>query len=37
MGAKGKVKAKDYDWKVVSSRLLDFYQRTIDRVLGSGS
>ncbi|HEY33335.1 MAG TPA: glycosyltransferase family 4 protein [Dehalococcoidia bacterium] len=37
MGEKGKAKAKDYDWKVVSRKLLDFYQRTIDRVRGSGS
>ena len=37
MGAKGKVKSKDYDWKVVSSKLMDFYQRTIDRVRGSSS
>jgi phosphatidylinositol alpha-mannosyltransferase len=35
MGAKAKAKSKDYDWKVVSSRLLDFYQKTIDRVRGS--
>jgi phosphatidylinositol alpha-mannosyltransferase len=35
MGAKAKVKSKDYDWKVVSRRLLDFYQRTIDQVRGS--
>ncbi|UCB43561.1 MAG: glycosyltransferase family 4 protein [Dehalococcoidales bacterium] len=37
MGARGKVKSKDYDWKVVSRRLMDFYQRTIDRVRGSSS
>ena len=37
MGTTGKVKSKDYDWKVVSRRLLDFYQRTIDRVRGSSS
>jgi len=37
MGAKGKVKSKDYDWKVISKRLLDFYQRTIDQVRGSSS
>ena len=37
MGARGKVKSKDYDWKVVSSRLLDYYQKTIDRVRGSSS
>ncbi len=37
MGAAGKAKVKDYDWKVVSSRLLDYYQRTIDRVRGSSS
>lgn len=34
MGARGKARAKDYDWKVVSRKLLDFYQRTIDRVRG---
>jgi len=34
MGANGKAKSKDYDWKVVSRKLLDFYQRTIDRVRG---
>lgn len=37
MGAKGKVKANDYDWKVVSRKLLDFYQRTIGQVRGSSS
>lgn len=37
MGAKGKAKVKDYDWKVVSRRLLDFYQRTIDQVRGNRS
>jgi phosphatidylinositol alpha-mannosyltransferase len=37
MGAKGKVEAKDYDWKVISSRLLDFYEKTIDRVRGSSN
>ena len=37
MGAKGKAKSKDYDWKVVSRKLLDFYQRTIERVRGSGN
>jgi len=34
MGANGRVNAQDYDWKVVSHKLLDFYQRTIDRVWG---
>jgi phosphatidylinositol alpha-mannosyltransferase len=34
MGANGKAKSNDYDWKVVSRKLLDFYQRTIDRVRG---
>jgi len=34
MGANGRANAQDYDWKVVSRKLLDFYQRTIDRVRG---
>lgn len=34
MGANGRTNAQDYDWKVVSRKLLDFYQRTIDRVRG---
>ena len=37
MGARGKVRAKDYDWKVVSSKLLDFYEKTVDRVRGSSN
>jgi phosphatidylinositol alpha-mannosyltransferase len=37
MGATGKVRAKDYDWKVVSSRLLDYYEKTVDRVRGSSN
>lgn len=32
---KAKTHSRDYDWKIVSRRLLDFYHRTIDQTRGN--
>jgi len=37
MGAKGKLKARDYSWKLVAQRVLDYYTRVLDKSRGKDS
>lgn len=36
MGQKGIITAQKYDWEGIANRILDFYQKTIDKVHGQG-
>jgi glycosyltransferase involved in cell wall biosynthesis len=32
MGARGKTRAKEYEWSTIAARMLDFYQETLKKI-----